>query len=60
MIEHDLMRRTFYWRKKAEEYLRFSNDGPDPARAERLAKLAAAYTAAMDEGESTSRSAVKK
>jgi hypothetical protein len=52
MNEFDLALSTFYWRKRAEDYLRIKKEGPDTARAERLAKLAAAYSAEMDQVES--------
>jgi hypothetical protein len=52
MNEHDLS--TFYWRNRAEEYLRLAKESPDPARIEWLAKLAALYSAAVDKMENTS------
>jgi hypothetical protein len=58
MNEHDLAESTFYWRNRAEEYLRSARQSPDPVRTEWLAKLAAAYSAAMNKVENTSGPAV--
>jgi hypothetical protein len=38
-----------YWREKAEECLRLARESTNPALADQLDKLAAAYLAAVEE-----------